>query len=381
MSKSDFIEELARLVKKYAPMYNIRVYSPIIAQGILESDKGRSELAVKACNYFGLKYRPGRCPTATGIYIKTGSEQSADGLYTNSVMEWCKFPDMESGVRGYFDFTNISNYSNLKGVTDPRTYLENIKADGYATSLKYVDNLIKVIESYNLTKYDEEVETMSKKVFIGVGHGGSDPGARQYLVEKDVNLVMALACKEYLEANGVIVKMSRYKDENDSVTEEVNECNAFGPDLAVDVHNNAGGGDGFEAIFSITGGVGKTLAENIEREVIKIGQNSRGVKTRSNSKGGDYYAFIRSTKCPAVILEGVFVDNATDVKIADTVAEQRSFGVAYAKGILKTLGITEKSKTEDKKLYRVQVGAFAIKSNAERLQKELESKGYNAIIV
>lgn len=37
------------------------------------------------------------------------------------------------------------------------------------------------------------------KVFIGVGHGGSDPGAVSYLVEKDVNLVEALACRDFLE--------------------------------------------------------------------------------------------------------------------------------------------------------------------------------------
>ena len=36
------------------------------------------------------------------------------------------------------------------------------------------------------------------KVFIGVGHGGSDPGAVSYLVEKDVNLVEALACRDFL---------------------------------------------------------------------------------------------------------------------------------------------------------------------------------------
>lgn len=181
---------------------------------------------------------------------------------------------------------------------------------------------------------------MSKKVFIGVGHGGSDPGAVGYLKEADVNLTMATACKEYLEANGVTVKMSRTKDENDPVAEEIKECNEFNPDLAVDVHNNAGGGDGFEAYVSIVGGTGTTLAQNIEAEVKAIGQNSRGIKTRKNSSGKDYYGFIRCTKCPAVILEGVFVDNANDVQIADTIEEQRNFGVAYAKGILKTLGIT-----------------------------------------
>lgn len=158
MSKQEFIEQIAALIKKYAPSYGIKVYSSIIAQAILESAYGTSELAVNACNYFGLKYREGRCKTCIGTYDKVGSEQNKDGSYTSSAMKWCKFEDMENGVIGYFDFTNISNYSNLKGVTDPREYLENIKADGYATSLNYVDNLMSVIENWSLTDYDEKEE-------------------------------------------------------------------------------------------------------------------------------------------------------------------------------------------------------------------------------
>lgn len=185
-----------------------------------------------------------------------------------------------------------------------------------------------------------------KKVFLGVGHGGKDPGAIGYAVEKDVNLKMAIACKNRLEANGVEVKMSRYKDENDSLNEEIKECNEYNPDLAADIHNNAGGGDGFEVYHSINGGIGKVLAENIEAEVKAIGQNSRGCKTKKNSSGKDYYGFIRSTDCPAVICEGAFVDNAKDAAQIDSDAECKAFGEAYAKGILKTLGITPKSETE-----------------------------------
>ena len=134
---------------------------------------------------------------------------------------------------------------------------------------------------------------MAKKVFIGVGHGGRDFGAVKYAVEKDLNLVMALACRDYLVANGVEVQMSRTKDEDDDIAQEVRECNAYAPDLAIDVHNNAGGGDGFEVFHTIHGGVGKTLAQNIEAEVKKIGQNSRGIKVRKNKNGKDYYMFIR----------------------------------------------------------------------------------------
>lgn len=159
MSNEQFIKKIAALVQKYAPSYGIKVFSPIIAQAILESGYGTSELAVNAHNYFGLKYREGRCKTCIGVYHKMGSEQNADGSYTSSAMRWCKFKDMENGVIGYFDFTNISNYKNLKGITDPRKYLENIKADGYATSLKYVDNLMAVIEKWDLTKYDKKEES------------------------------------------------------------------------------------------------------------------------------------------------------------------------------------------------------------------------------
>ena len=187
-------------------------------------------------------------------------------------------------------------------------------------------------------KKEEETPVSKKKVFIGVGHGGSDSGAVGYITEKDVNLQMALACRDFLTAYGVDVRMSRTKDEDDDINEEVRECNAYDPDLAIDVHNNSGGGDGFEVYHTIYGGRGKGLAKNIEKQVMAIGQNSRGVKTRQGSRG-DYYAFIRDTACPAVICEGVFVDTKADAAQADTLAEQQAFGVAYAKGILDTLGL------------------------------------------
>nr|WP_297283454.1 N-acetylmuramoyl-L-alanine amidase [uncultured Agathobaculum sp.] len=191
-----------------------------------------------------------------------------------------------------------------------------------------------------MRKKNKEDNPMSKKkVFIGVGHGGSAPGAVGYIEEADTNLQMALACRDFLVAYGVDVKMSRTKDEDDTVMQEVAECNAYAPDLAIDVHNNSGGGDGFEVFHTIHGGTGKTLAQNIEKHVKAIGQNSRGVKTRQGTSG-DYYAFIRETVAPAVICEGVFVDTKADAAQADTPAEQQAFGVAYAKGILDTLGLS-----------------------------------------
>lgn len=217
------------------------------------------------------------------------------------------------------------------------------------------------------------------KVFLGVGHGGNDSGAVGYLVEKDVNLVMALACRDYLEKNGVQVLMSRTKDENDPLADEIKECNAFNPDLAVDIHNNAGGGDGFEAYYHYKGGSSKVLALNIEEEVKAIGQNSRGCKIKLNSSGKDYFGFIRQTICPAVIVEGCFVDNQTDVQIADTEEKQKAFGYAYARGILTTLGIDPKDINQpnpDDNLYKVQIGAFSQKENAEAILEKAKEAGF-----
>ena len=217
------------------------------------------------------------------------------------------------------------------------------------------------------------------KVFIGVGHGGPDPGAvSNNTKEKDLNLSIALACRDVLERHGVAVKMSRTKDENDTLSDEIKECNAYAPDLAVDIHNNAGGGDGAEAFYHYGGGTSKTLAENILAEIVKVGQNSRGAKIRKNDNGKDYYGFIRQTSCPAVIVECAFVDNATDLKILATEGDRQKVGQAVGYGILKTLGIEIQSEASI--IYRVQVGAYSVKANAEAMQKKLKEAGFNAYI-
>lgn len=223
---------------------------------------------------------------------------------------------------------------------------------------------------------------MAKKVFLGVGHGGADSGAvGNGLYEKDLNLQIALACNSELVRHGVNVLMSRTKDEADTLTDEIKECNAYAPDLAIDIHNNAGGGDGVEAFYHYGGGTGKTLAENVLAEIVKLGQNSRGAKTKKNENGKDYYGFIRSTKAPAIIVECAFIDNATDIQIIDTLAEQKVMGIAIAKGILKTLGITYVADVDnsavEKAKYEAKIKTLTDKIDA--LQSKIEQ--IKAIII
>lgn len=179
-----------------------------------------------------------------------------------------------------------------------------------------------------------------KRVFIGVGHGGADPGAVSGgLCEKDINLVMALAMRDELVRCGVAVGISREEDRTVGLAEEIRMCNAFQPDLAVEVHNNAGGGEGFE-VFRATGGhsvASLELAQAIERHILTIGHKSRGVKTWLNSQGRDWYGWLRECACPAVLCEGAFLDSALDRQRVATAEKQRAFGVAYAHGVLECL--------------------------------------------
>ena len=227
---------------------------------------------------------------------------------------------------------------------------------------------------------------MSKKVFIGVGHGGSDPGAVKYFVEKEYTLKVAYALSEILSKNGVDFKLSRTQDVDTEMNSKVKMCNDYNPDLVIDIHFNAGGGQGFEVYYSHVGGTSKTLADNINTEVKKI-MSSRGTKTKLGDGGSDYFAIIRETNAPAVLCEGGFVDNWTDSEFIKS--NYKKLAEAYAHGILKTLGIkstsgatnskpTSKPSNTVDRLYRIrktwsdlksQIGAYKDLENAKKACK------------
>ena len=238
---------------------------------------------------------------------------------------------------------------------------------------------------------------MTKRVFIGVGHGGKDPGAVKYVKESEANLQMALGMKEELEKYGITVGISRTREEDDPLSEEIREANAFKPDIAVEVHNNAGGGDGFEVYYQTNGYKAQSmkLAQCIEARVKASGQNTHGpngLKTKLNSSGTDYFGWCRQVQCPAVLCEGFFVDNAADSADYNTTAEQKAYGKVYALGVLDYLGIKENPQTgaqppqttpQDKPEslpYTVQVGAFTNRVNAASMQNKLSGMGYYAFV-
>ena len=139
--------------------------------------------------------------------------------------------------------------------------------------------------------------------------------------------------------------MSRETDITKDLVDRIKECNDFAPDAAVDIHLNAGKGDGAEVFHSKADGTDDALAQNILNEIVAIGQNSRGLKTKLLNDGRDYFGFIRQIKCISALVECAFMDNATDVQIVDTLEERKKMGIAIAKGILKTLGIAYRKAT------------------------------------
>lgn len=214
------------------------------------------------------------------------------------------------------------------------------------------------------------------KVFLSAGHGGSDPGAVGFgMKEKDINLNIMLACLDELVKHGVTVVCSRTKDENDPVGSEVKEANASGADVAVSFHTNAGGGNGSESYYWTNDLKGQKLATLCEKHAKSIGQNSRGIKS------GNHLYFIKNTNMTAVLCECAFIDNDTDNDIIDTTAEQRAFGVAYAKAILEYLGIdynNSNNKSIDEIAKEVMNGKWG--NNPER-KNRLVAAGYDYDVI
>ena len=409
MTKAEFIAIIAPIAIRDWMERRIMLPSVVIAQACKESAFGTSELAVNAKALFGIKKNGWMGKT----YRKKADEQNADGtMRTDPDALWRAYDSWEQSIIDHNtyisermvanqiepNFKDIIGETNVKKVLagfvgEQNRYATAIACtdmelmqyvlDGtsfypYATGLNYPQSLLDdYIIKYDLTKYDTmEVVTMSRKVFLSAGHGGSNPGAvANGLKEKDINLNTLLACKDELERHGVKVVCSRTKDENDDVYEEVREANASGAEIAVSFHANAGGGDGFEAFYHTANANGKKLATLGEKYVKALGQNSRGIKS------GNHLYFVKNTKMDAVLFESFFLDNVKDKAIGDTVEEQKSFGVAYAKAILEYLGIAYVAPVETDKLYRVQVGAFRNKENSEKLLAELKKKGYSGFII
>lgn len=149
-----FIETIAPIIQEEAKARGYKVCSAIIAQACIESGYNTSLLSMRYHNYHGLKCGS----TWKGPSVNMGTkEEYTPGQLTSIRDNFRVFPDMISGVKGYFDFINTNRYSNLKGANTAKEYLELIKKDGYATSSSYVNTCMNVVTRYGLESFDSGI--------------------------------------------------------------------------------------------------------------------------------------------------------------------------------------------------------------------------------
>lgn len=115
-----------------------------LAQGLLESNAGRSRLATKANNHFGIKVGG----SWTGPYVVQSDDRPND-----------RFRKYKSARESYIDhskFLQQRRYQSLYNLrpTDYKGWARGLKAAGYATNPNYADALIRVIEMYSLHQFD-----------------------------------------------------------------------------------------------------------------------------------------------------------------------------------------------------------------------------------
>lgn len=224
-----------------------------------------------------------------------------------------------------------------------------------------------------------------KKVYVGIGHGGYDSGATgNGFKEKDLTLSIGKYCNERLKQYGIETKISRTTDCDSSINSKVAASNAFKADVCMDIHINAGGGDGSEVYYSHVSPNGKKLAQSIVDATLAIRQNTRGIKTRVDDDGTDYFGMIRMTDAPAVLVECAFIDNATDIQIINTEAKRKVFGYAIADGVAKYLGVklpTAKPVTPSKPTTAaVKIEAPNLKDYLEEGDKSLAVYSYKQLL-
>jgi LysM repeat protein len=149
-----FIQEILPAAKKVGKEFNILV-SLILAQAIHESNWGKSGLATKGFNLFGIK----GTYNGQSVTMKTWEVYGGKNVHVDA--NFRKYPSWYESLK---DLANLyqngvswdrSKYKKVIGETDYKAAARAVQSAGYATDPNYADKLIKTIESNKLTQYDE----------------------------------------------------------------------------------------------------------------------------------------------------------------------------------------------------------------------------------
>lgn len=236
-------------------------------------------------------------------------------------------------------------------------------------------------------------------IALDPGHGGSDPGAvyngRQ---EKDDNLRLAMAVGRILQENGVDVFYTRETDMYETPFKKATDANQAGADYFISFHRNSGENPntaaGVQNLIYKKGGKSEEIAMAIQDNLVGLGFRDLGIVERPN------LVVLRRTGMPAVLIETGFINNNSDnVKfdedfdaianaIADAIlmstgASPRGMNIEEEPFIMP--GMVNPEEDDDEcifgKLFRVQVGSFQNRENADRLLATLLGNDFPAFIV
>ena len=175
MTRNDYIDKY-----KDEAIYQMKKYkipaSITLAQGILESGDGNSELAKKSNNHFG---------------IKCHSDWKGERVYHDDDKKnecFRKYNKVRNSYDDHSEFLLRPRYAFLfeYSLTDYKSWAKGLKKAGYATNPYYAKHLIKIIEENELHKLDDEVEVKSDKlIFSGFSVGWTDLIAQSVLYKND----------------------------------------------------------------------------------------------------------------------------------------------------------------------------------------------------
>ena len=144
-TKEDYILLYKEIAITEMNLYHIPA-SITLSQGILESASGNSTLARKANNHFGIKCHKGW--TGPTFHMDDDAENECFRKY-NDPFESFKDHSIFLSTRDRYAFLFELDITDYKG------WAKGLKKAGYATNPKYPELLIKIIEDYELHKYDK----------------------------------------------------------------------------------------------------------------------------------------------------------------------------------------------------------------------------------
>ena len=153
MTKNEFLETVAKLVveennRRGKPLFS----SVVIAQAICESNWGQSQIMMKANAIFGIK----ATSNWKGKVYNAKTQECYDGsTYTNITACFRAYNSLSESISDYFDLiTKSERYRKACVSNSPLECITAIKNGGYATSPTYINTIMSIIKSNNLTKYD-----------------------------------------------------------------------------------------------------------------------------------------------------------------------------------------------------------------------------------